>query len=181
MNRKINSKLAIAIIVFIATATASWLVGINKKEEKKIQESQTSAEIFHKNISRVVRVSNSEKLPGAEDWKLVSGNSDDICTIPVYEGSAKIHGWYVYDLNYKKKKEWLLRIADEDKGKLPLFEGNQDREGFHLIVRLDDISPEMEKKLKSASKENPVEIQVSRYLAFCDGVPVASIEKAKNI
>ena len=182
MNKNINSKLAIATIAFIATAATSLLLILEKKEENAIQKIQTSAEVYHKNISRVATLNDDDsKTAGAAEWKIVSGNPDDLCTIPVYEGSAVIHAWYVYDLNYEKKKEWLLRIADDDRSKLPLFESNQNRKEFHLRVRLDNLSPEMDKKLKNASAENPVEIQISRYLAFCEGVPIASIKSAENI
>lgn len=182
MNKNINSKLAIAIIAFIATAVTAWFVGVEKNEERKIQTDQAAINIYQKNTAKIVTADDNQNQSASNDeWKIVSGSPDDICTIPVYEGNTVVHGWYVYDLNYEKKKEWLLRIADEDVSKLPLFENNKNSKDFHLRVRINNLSPELEKKLKKASEKDPVEVQISRYLAYCEGVPIASIESAENI
>lgn len=170
------------VLVIIASAAALSLVLVANREGKRIQESQDSIVAYQKNISRIATVSEEKNSTQKFDgWKIVSGNPDDICTIPVYEGNVEIRGWYVYDLNYEKKKEWLLRIAEEDISKLPLFEQNRSRKDFHLRVKLENISDEMEGVLKKASAENPVKIEVSRYLAYCEGVPIASIKSAENI
>lgn len=182
MNRSIKLRSAAIILIIIASATALALVLGANREGERIQRSQDSVAAYQKNISRIATVSKEQNPPQkADGWKIVSGNPDDICTIPVYEGKVEIRGWYVYDLNYEKKKEWLLRIADEDVSKLPLFEQNRSRKDFHLRVKLENISTEMEGTLKKASAENPVKIEVSRYLAYCEGVPIASIKSAENI
>lgn len=182
MNRNINSKLAIAIIAFIATAVTAWFVSIARNEERKIEINQAAINTYHKNTTKIVTVDDNQSKPAnTGEWKIVSGSPDDICTIPVYEGNTVVHGWYVYDLNYAKKKEWLLRIADEDVSKLPLFADNKNSKDFHLRVRLNNLSPDLEKQLKKASEKDPVEVQISRYLAYCEGVPIASIESAENI
>lgn len=182
MNRNIKLKSAVIVLAIIASATALSLVLVANREGKRIQESQDSVAAYQKNISRIATVSEEKSSPDNLDgWRLVSGSADDICTIPVYEGNVEIRGWYVYDLNYEKKKEWLLRIADEDISKLPLFEQNRGRKDFHLRVKLENISDEMEGALKKASAENPFKIEVSRYLAYCEGVPIASIKSAENI
>jgi type II secretory pathway pseudopilin PulG len=182
MNRKINLRSAVLVIIIIASTAALFLVLASNQLREKIQKSQESIADYQKKISRVATVNEEKNLTAASGgWKIVSGNADDICSIPVYEGTVRIRGWYVYDLNYEKKKEWLLRIADEDTNKLPLFEQNRNREDFHLRVKLEKISPETEDLLKKASAENPVEITITRYLAYCEGVSIASIKSAENI
>jgi len=182
MNRTINSKLAIAIIIFAAVAAGTFCLTITESEYSVVQEAQNSTARYGNNIARKASVSDKENSALAPaEWKLITGSPEDICSIPVYEGSARVMGWYVYDYGYSKKKEWLLRIADEDISKLPLFESNRSKKDFHLKVMLVDASLELEKRLKSASPENPVEIQISRYLAYCEGVSVASIKTAENI
>ena len=112
MHRQINSKLGIAIILFFAVAAGAFCLAITESEEAMFLADQNSAMLYNNNISRKVSVSakkNSEADP--VEWKLVTGSPEDICSIPVYEGSVQVKGWYIYDYGYSNKKEWLLRIS----------------------------------------------------------------------
>lgn len=117
----------------------------------------------------------TEPVSSDVEWKLVSGNPEDTCSGPQYEGSATIRGWYSYEENYVEK-EWLFRVVDEDVKKLPLQNITAKYSWFNTKLSVVDASSELEDKLKRATKENPVSITIKGYSAYCEGNPSVSLK-----
>lgn len=104
-------------------------------------------------------------------WQLISGDpSFDICTSPTYAGEAQVRGWYEYAPTVPGNN-LPLHIADGDEKFLPLYNKN-----LNSTVILRDATPELEKKLKNASKNNPVIIDLKSYGLYCEDEPYVSSE-----
>lgn len=110
------------------------------------------------------------------NWKLISGsgNKDDACTNPIYEGNVSVKGWY--EMAGYLGKEWMLAIADADVNKLPAYFYNGDKtKNVNHFVKLKDATPELEQRLKNASKEKPEIIILRGYDTYCEGAPNVSV------
>lgn len=117
---------------------------------------------------------------GVAAWKLIHGNNDDTCTLPVYEGNVEIRGWYEYVNNYEEKT-WMLAVDNRDQDKLPAhFFGDDKKENANRYVSIIDVAPALEKQLKNASKDNPLNINVKGYALYCEGYPAVSVASAKE-
>lgn len=44
-------------------------------------------------------------------------------------------------------------------------------------MSITNASPELEAKLKKASKKDPFEVVVTQYVAYCEGHPFVNIEE----
>jgi hypothetical protein len=120
------------------------------------------------------RATEVEKV-NSEGWKLISGNALDNCSKPTYSGESTIHGWYEWDYVYVEK-DWVLKIAAVDQQKLPVYYYDENGKAQYAEgARLVDVTPELIKKLKAASKNNPVELTVKGFSAYCEGAPSVSI------
>jgi hypothetical protein len=182
MDRKINSFRAIMIVAFVTAVLTVTFVFLSKKDEIEIQRMNNLLSQYQNSILKnPIQGNIQDKKEEIKEWELKSGDPNDICSIPVFQGKSKVNAWYVYGKGYENKNEWLLKIADGYESKLPLLEKNRTRKDFHLKVKLQDISDELENKLKKASQENPVEVEISAYLAYCDGIPLASLQSAEKI
>jgi hypothetical protein len=116
----------------------------------------------------------------SQSWKLIGGNLLDNCSKPTYEGEATIHGWYEWDYVYVEK-DWVLKIAAEDQNKLPVYYyDEQGKAHYPDGARLVDGTPEMVKKLKVASKANPMELIVKGFSTYCEGSPSVSLESGST-
>jgi hypothetical protein len=114
----------------------------------------------------------------ANGWKLISGVPEDTCMTPTYEGEAIIRGWYEWDYSYVEK-EWVLKILPQDAPKLPAEDAYGAESYGHFskdpVLRLIDADPQLARKLKAASKDNPVELTVKGFSAYCEGAPSVSL------
>lgn len=118
---------------------------------------------------------NEKNLAHPEkEWKLISGDPKDNCTHVIYEGEAKLHGWYVWERNYSQE-EWMLHVSDLEIPKFPDF--NKDDIGtYGNGFRLEGASKELEAKLKKADKNHPVTLTIKGFYAYCEGAPIVSIQ-----
>jgi hypothetical protein len=92
-----------------------------------------------------------------------------------FEGNAQIHSWYE-----KQGNEWVLRIADEDLAALPLFDNSKEYKLKYNSVKIIDLTPALEQKLKVATKDNPVLVTITGYVHTCVGTPIACVEYSKE-
>jgi len=124
-----------------------------------------------------------------KNWQLVSGDPADLGTHLIYKGEAQVRGWYELStycygctdaemLDEKNfTKEWLLHIADEDIKYLPLYELTlKDKSSLNSVVKLEDASPELENKLKQATKDNPEVVTLRGYETYSEGEPGVSTQ-----
>lgn len=102
------------------------------------------------------------------DWRLISGDPFDACNRPVFEGLLPVEGWYAYEQDYIGKS-WVFHIsyAKEDK-RFPYGLPGSGR-GFSFVV--ENMTPEVEKKLKSSSSSHPVKFIIEKISYYCEGVP----------
>lgn len=113
-------------------------------------------------------------------WKLVFVNGgvdniDDECTAHIYEGKAKIGGWYTYEEMYSKKY-WFLNIAyyyDKNGKKIANNESNIPK------VRIVDAPNTLVENLKKASIKNPEEFTIQGLYGHCEG-SVVSIDLGRK-
>lgn len=142
--------------------------GIDFEEEAIDDEEEENKEETKNNTD------NIEEM----EWKLVSGDPSDTCSSPTYSGEAKLNGWYVFDYSYVEK-EWLLQVAEEDAKKIPVEEVYGEKSYGEWIKKpqflLGGVTPELENELKNASPENPIEVTVKGFKAYCEGAPQLSI------
>lgn len=77
------------------------------------------------------------------------------------------------------EKEWLLQVAEEDAKKIPVEEVYGEKSYGEWIKKpqflLGGVTPELENELKNASPENPIEVTVKGFKAYCEGAPQLSI------
>jgi hypothetical protein len=102
-------------------------------------------------------------------------NTDKNCRNRGFEGSAQIHSWYE-----KQGNEWILKVADEDLATLPLFENSKEYKLKNSSVKIIDLTPDLEQKLKLATKDNPVLVTITGYVHTCSGTPIACVEYSKD-
>jgi hypothetical protein len=116
---------------------------------------------------------------GAPTWKLISGNPKQDCSRLLYNGSANVRGWYIWETSYTEK-EWMLRILDEDLKNLPGgLELSKRADGTvedNPRVKIIDAPAELVKGLKSASKDRPVSVTIKGVSIYCEGFPQVSIQ-----
>lgn len=115
-------------------------------------------------------------------WKLVSGDLNDTCSRPTFQGEAEVRGWYVWETSYVSK-EWLFRIVPEDLDKLPLSWTTENGGSVFAerpFFKLADADPALVKKLKNASQKNPVKITIRWFYIYCEGAPIISQQPLKR-
>lgn len=139
------------------------------KEAQKTQET-TTQETTIKETNTPVANTNS-------DWKLVSGFVDDTCSGPTFEGNVNIRGWYSY---IKEGEEiyisgWMFNVVSEDIAKLPLDKIAAKNSMFNKRLKIVDVTPDLEEKLKKATEQNPVSVALKGYITYCEGAPLVSI------
>ena len=199
MKNKKGNVMVIAIIIVIVAITAGvlgWLFAAKSQAPSAQTISQSTTPQTPTQPAVQVAEPATQSAPSAtqsapsatqsapsavenkeSNWKLISGNSDDTCTGPVYEGSATVKGWYILDTGYAGK-EWMLEISDNDINKLPAPKAISNYSNFNQKLKLVDASPELQKELKSATKDNPKEITLRGYYLYCEGSPVVSVAPA---
>ncbi|MFZ2226073.1 MAG: hypothetical protein WA064_02695 [Candidatus Moraniibacteriota bacterium] len=168
MNQKTLISVLILLVAILGGTTVYFLTA---------QKSVAPVVLTPVPVSKTVPVTektNPVAQDETADWKLVSGNPKQDCSQLQYSGNVKVHGWYVWDTGYVEK-EWMLKIADSDTGKFPKVFLNADVHTINSKVRLRDASPELEKELKSATKDNPKEITLKGYYLYCEGSPSVSV------
>lgn len=200
MNTKVISGQILLALMLAALLATGCTLGEKKKEEKNEQKSVSQEKINEDNLgeenteeleenknensknkakeSENIAENNENEVVNETAWKLVSGDPSDTCSSPTYKGEAQIRGFYVYDYSYVEK-EWLLQILPEDANKIPVNQVYSDKNYSEWIKKpqfaLGGVTPELEKELKSASKDNPKTITVKGFKAYCEGVPQLSI------
>ncbi|HEX8974434.1 MAG TPA: hypothetical protein VF817_03035 [Patescibacteria group bacterium] len=173
-NKKIASELAIGIIIILALVVGGmfWLQG--KKEqipEQKTPVAQSPTPQTQQQNQQFQKNNPSD----ISEWKLVSGNPDDTCSSPTWTGNVTVRGWYVYDTSYADK-EWLFAVSKDDQAKLPLQLKFGNGNSINEKLKIVDANPELVAQLKKATQDNPIPVEVKKYTAYCEGVPVVSTQ-----
>ena len=102
----------------------------------------------------------SNEIPSS--WKLVAGNPDESCSGVKYSGNVKIRGWYEWRSQYVTKN-WMFRVDNQDLSKLIPHLGK--------TYILENVTSELEEKLKNANSENPRTLTVKGIQYYCEGAP----------
>lgn len=154
----------------------------NKNLEKEVEDTQKELD---KAETSSTSASSSKDLDtsgnqGATtnrevEWRLVSGDPKDTCSTPTFTGEKTIRGYYSFEENYVEK-EWLFVLVEEDIKKLPLQDVSEEFDWFNRRVVLSGASSDLETQLRNASKDNPVEITIDEYSAYCEGQPSVSLK-----
>jgi hypothetical protein len=153
MHREIPSRLALEIILLLAILTGGYTI--------------IEYQFFINTATAPLVARNSSKA---------DMNADRSCKTRVYQGEAKIRGWYV-----KSGNDWLLAVAGEDMKNLPKYDGTEEYTIKNKQIKLVDITPAVEKKLKQTSEAKPQLITITGYAARCSEVPLASIRYKDGI
>jgi hypothetical protein len=155
MHKKISGRLAIEIVLFLSILVGGYaLIGSRIFED---QNYTSYVALSGKNVKPSVTVSSS-------------------CKTHAYKGEAKVHGWYVSSGN-----EWLLNVSDEDIKNLPNYDGTDEFKTKNKQIKLVDVTPAVEKKLKSTSEKNPQVFTITGYVSRCESVPLASLDYKDGI
>jgi len=100
---------------------------------------------------------------------LSSAKKED-CRNIIYNGNAKINGWYEENGN-----DWFFRIIDTDLSKLPTNPDNQTR------LKIVDSTNELISNLKKSNHNNPEEITITGYAFNCNGAPLVALSYRDGI
>lgn len=157
LNKKIASEIALGIIVLLALLIGGifWMQGKNSVTENAQQA--TDNQKMQKQIDNIGNL------------KLVSGNIDDPCSRPVFQGNVKISGWMVDAFpNGQKTSTFITSYPDEHI--LP-FADKKNKEGIlvNSYLKISNLLPEIEKELQQADRDNPKKIMVQNYIGNCGG------------
>ena len=130
----------------------------------------------------------SKTIPAGKiitNWKMIAGDPNygkpydpNHTTGFIFNGEVQVRGWYEFESG-DMGRGWLLRIADEDVKLLPLYDlQKKDGHFFNSLVYLNNASPELIQKLKNASKNNPILIDLKGYKVILEteGQPEVSQE-----
>lgn len=98
------------------------------------------------------------------------------CAVHAYKGNVEIKGWLV-----EENQEKFIRVAEKDLINLPMYNGTAEFKNNNLKIKVIDITPQLESKLKKSSKENAVTVPLKGYLTRCQDVPLASINYREGI
>ena len=108
MRNKKGNVVVIAVIIVIVAISAGlvgWMFA------KKTQTSENQALVTQPAPISTTQTpqaqSNNQPIEDATSWKLISGNVNDTCSTPTFEGQSIVHGWYKMVDNYGQK-EWML-------------------------------------------------------------------------
>lgn len=198
MSQKIITPLLIVLIslvVIFAGATFYFALSLNKLSSSVIvveppketddtlaETAETSNESENADTTTTnttpdgtVGVADANKT--IDGWTLVSGDPNDACTRPTYNGETELQGWYVYDYNYVEK-DWLFQVTPDDVDNIPIatilgdtFDNWAEKPHYNL----DNVTPELEAELKAATEKNPKTITVKGFSVYCEGAPVLNL------
>jgi len=175
---------------FLSFSLAAFLIvsltgaGCVKKEEDKTNEATSEEVITNSTTNTSTTDVTTETTTNETDtttdkkveWKLVSGDPSDTCSAPTYEGETTVRGWYVYDYSYVDKT-WLLQVLEADVDKIPIKEVYGEESYAQWVEKpqfLFDATTEQVEDLKKASQDNPIEVSVKAFRAYCEGAPQLS-------
>lgn len=144
MHRKISSRLALEIILFLAVLVGGFAI---------VKTSLIKMENYN-----YASTASSKKAKESEQ-----------CRVHAYQGEAKISGWYVKSEN----DEWVFAVSDDDMAKLPKYDGTEEYKTKNRHIKLVDVTPAMEKTLEKTSEKKPQAITITGYATRCEGIPLA--------
>jgi len=101
------------------------------------------------------------------------------CSIHAYQGESKIRVWK--DKEYSDENGIACRVAEQDLKELPKYDGTENFKSKNSIVKLVQMTPAIEDKLKNSSEKNPVKIIIKGFATRCDGISLASVEYKDGI
>lgn len=113
-----------------------------------------------------------------KDWKLISGDANDTCTTPTFEGLASVRGFYMQDYTYPGPPEgklfWAFAILPEDADKMPI-DGIVNQQSGYIEVGIQNATKTLEAQWKKATKDHPATIDLNYFSTYCEGIPSVKI------
>lgn len=109
-------------------------------------------------------------------WELVSGDPNQDCGKPVWNGLATLKGWYDFDeetaakaaINKEPFPSGYFKVSPEDSWKLPV-----DLQEYSFYLKAPDS---IKKLVENSTEENPVSLTVKGFSYYCEGSPTLSTE-----
>lgn len=144
MNKKISTAFAIAVIIIVAGIFAFIFT-------KSDQDFGSGSGTYIQNKAGMKKVEKTD------------------CSKRAYDGEIKVNGWYA-----NEGGNWVLRISNNDLGKLP-----EEYEDSKVI--LADGSDNLIEKLKQSSEKNPSELIIKGVYFRCDGIPMVSVSPGEEV
>lgn len=119
---------------------------------------------------------SNESSEQPSNWKLVSGDPKDTCTMPRFAGKATVRGWYAYEDVFIEEKDWVFNVIKADVEKLPKYYDAKTKKyiNFEKFI-ISDATPALQESWKKYSPENPGEVTINSYALYCEGLPKASV------
>ena len=103
-----------------------------------------------------------------------SADEAQSCMLTRYNGNATVKGWYEQEEVYGKKA-LVLKVADEDRVKLP-EKIQQWADGTPVeSILLSNVDAETKKLLIKASAQEPTNVDLVEVKVYCEGLPVATL------
>lgn len=176
-NKKIASEFAIGIILLIAVVIGG-IFWIQNKNTQVLDDAGMM--VTQQPIKKIQDLKKNNNQVEGEQSSLTEEEVKASCRGRLFEGEAELRGSYVLEtIPGTTKREWLLKIAEEDIDKLPVQAKTESNEVVRNLLFLSDATPEMIAKLKKATEDKPETVTIKGFYLDCEGVPVVSIEPAK--
>jgi len=152
MNKKISTQLALVIVFTLAIFFGFTFWIMNKGNNTQ-----------QSNVSSVV-----------PDEKITQQPQPEKCQIKAYASkSAKVKLW----MDENKS----IHIADESLSMLPNYSDTKEFKNENAIVKIIDISSQVEKKLTASSAAKPAEVDITGYAKTCKGFALACLNYKDGI
>jgi len=163
--------LAGVIVASIITSYRNEYLAAQDAEQRRAVHEAAQQRYAYQNAYGTAEQGTGVKTP----WSLFSGNVQDTCSHPQFEGEVVVRGWYEEIDVYGDGREERLRVYAEDVSLLP---GDQlgivyDNKPF---VRLDNASPALVETLRRADFNQPAEVTLVEFSQYCEGDPMALVK-----
>jgi hypothetical protein len=177
-NKKMASEFAVGITLLMAIIIGG-LVWMQNKKLELLYADDSQVTIPAQRTQKQQDVRNGNDLAVADSSELTEKFQKNPCKGHLYEGESTIKGTYVQGTTYGDQKEWLFKVTQEDRKKLPIQIKMGNGNDVNELLKIEDITPELAAKLKQATNENPEPITIKGYYLHCEGGPIVSIAPAK--
>ena len=162
--------LAGVIVASIITSYRNEYLAAQDAEQRRAVHEATQQKYAYQNAYGTAEQGSGVKTP----WRLVSGNVQDTCSHPRFEGEVVVRGWYEVGPAYGDGVEEALHVYPQDVSLLP-----GDQLGINYTnkayVRLENASPALVETLRAANSNQPASVTLVEFGQYCEGTPMAKV------
>lgn len=164
IDKKINTTLAVAIILLLGIVMGGLIFWGSKKEVQMIQQTEAQAN----DLKQTVLQNNASK-----DKTGMAKNEKIACAERAFEGQAEIRGWYVDEA---EDGAVLINVQLEDLKALPVFADMKEEELKNSIFKIVNGSTEFAENFKKASGEKPFRFAIKSFTYKCNEAHILRVE-----